>query len=225
MEYDFFKRVRRKCGEPFFENEHCMLYHGDSADLLPYMPHFDGIITDPPYGINYFSNRRCRTKHKRISGDHELPVDLIKLSIKKGNCFSYVFCRWDNLCELPRPRSVIAWVKRNHTAGDLQHEHGRRWEACCFYPGVHHRFRKRPEDVIFCRTTGNKHHPTEKPVELLRDLLRANYGHSVLDTFAGSGSTLIAAKGLGMKSVGIEIDHDYCELIVSRLTKKTIFSP
>src|SRR5690606_21489119 len=64
----------------------------------------------------------------------------------------------------------------------------------------------------------NKLHPTEKPVAILRELVRAvPPGGVVLDPFAGSGSTLVAAVSEGYRAIGIEREPEYCEIIRQRM--------
>jgi site-specific DNA-methyltransferase (adenine-specific) len=106
--------------------------------------------------------------------------------------------------------------------GDLEHEHGRQWEACCFYPRELHGFVKRIPDVIYANRTGNNQHPTEKPESLLRQIIQANVCESVLDPFMGSGTTLRAAKDLGRKAIGIEIEEKYCEISARRLSQEVL---
>ena len=165
--------------EPYFRNETCTIYNGDCGSILPYLPQFDMVITDPPYGMNFQSNHRA-LKHKKIANDDSLPLDLIWLAIQKADAAAYVFCRWDNLKAMPTPKSVIAWVKNNWSMGDLSHEHGRQWEACCFYAKRNHEFVKRIPDVIQADRTKNNLHPTEKPVSLLRRIIDANRGDTIL---------------------------------------------
>lgn len=200
---------------PYYQDGAVTIYHGDARELLPAMDRADLVITDPPYGMAFRSNYRA-VKHDRIAGDEELPLDLIWLSISKAVRAAYVFCRWDNLAAMPPPKSVLAWVKNNWSMGDLQHEHGRQWEAVCFYPKAAHEFIERIPDVIRADRTGNELHPTQKPESLLSALIAANVGETILDPFMGSGGTLRAAKDLGRKAVGIEIDERYCEIAAKR---------
>ena len=128
------------------------------------------LVTDPPYGINFQSNHR-EVQHEKIHGDESLPIETIKYALAMANRGGYVFCRWDNLGQFPKPKSVIAWIKNNWSMGDLKHEHGRQWEACLFYAKIDHEFIERIPDVIHADRTGNDLHPTEKPVSLIKRLI------------------------------------------------------
>ena len=180
------------------------------------------VITDPPYGMCFQSNHRSK-KHRKIANDDRLPLGLIRMAIDKADSAVYVFCRWDNLYEMPKPKSVLVWVKNNWSMGDLEHEHGRQWEACCFYAKERHQFEKRIPDVIHADRTGNLLHPTEKPIGLIGKLIAANVAETILDPFAGSGTTLVAAKLSGKRAIGIELDEKYCETTAKRLSQGVLF--
>lgn len=202
--------------KPYYDDGQVTLYHGDCRDVLPTLDRVDLVLTDPPYGINWRSNYRLQ-RHERIAGDGCLPVATIAQSIEKADRAAYVFCRWDNLPDMPAPRSVLAWVKNNWSMGDLEHEHGRQWEAICFYPKVAHRFVTRIPDVIHAPRTGNELHPSQKPVELLQTIIRANVGETILDPFAGSGTTGVAAQLEGRRAILIECEEKWCEVAANRL--------
>ena len=210
--------------KPFYKDTRAgiTIYCGDCRDILPHLEPVDLVLTDPPYGMEFQSNYRI-LKHSKIVGDTCIPLDVIDVAIEKALRAAYIFCRWDNLKVMPPPKSVLAWVKNNWSMGDLKHEHGRQWEACCFYPKEGHEFIKRIPDVIHADRTGNDLHPTEKPVGLIRVILEANIADSVLDPFMGSGTTLRAAKDLGRKAIGIEIEEKYCEAAVKRLAQEVLF--
>lgn len=202
--------------KPYYEEPGITIYNGDCRDILPELESVDLIVTDPPYGMNFRSNYRA-VKWDHIHGDDRLPIELIEDFIKIARNCSYFFCRWDNLNQMPKPKSVLAWVKNNWSMGDLEHEHGRQWEAICFYANAGHKFKNRIPDVINNDRTGNHWHPTEKPTDLIMRLIDCNEGQTVLDPFMGSGSTARACKDLGRKFIGIEINEEYCKTAITRL--------
>lgn len=164
--------------KPYYEEDGITIYHSAWQDVPNVnFRGFDLMVTDPPYGMDFRSNHRI-IRHDSIVGDSAFPSLEVRLLVSWAKRAAYVFCRWDNLSEMDAPKSVLAWVKNNWSMGDLQHEHGRQWEACCFYPQAGHEFIKRIPDVIFADRTGNESHPTEKPVHLLKQIIQANVGIS-----------------------------------------------
>jgi len=205
---------------PYFETEHGKLYCGDCMDIIQTIENVDLVITDPPYGMNYQSNYRV-IKYEKIQNDDRLPIEVIKIMIEKAHNAAYFFCRWDNLYDMPRPKSFISWVKNNHSMGDLEHEHGRMWEGICFYPKQNHVFIKRIPDVLLYPRTGNIYHPTQKPVGLIREIIAANVCGNVFDPYIGSGSTAVACEKLGKKWIGVEISEEFCEIAAKRILNET----
>lgn len=206
--------------KPYYQDDSVTLYCGDNSQFN--IDEFDLLISDPPYGMNYQSNVR-KLKHDKIHGDDHFNVNYLEGCINRAIFASYVFMRWDNLYQMSKPKSLIVWSKGGGFIGDLKHEHGRTWEAIAFYPSAKHKFIKRPSDVIEYKKTNNELHPTQKPVGLIRKLIDANYGKTIFDPFAGSGSTLVAAKASGRKAVGIEIDEKYCEIAAKQLEQEYLF--
>ena len=206
---------------PYYNEGDITIYHGDCREIIPQLEPVDLVLTDPPYGIDYQSGWRIDWQRKdKIYGDKEFPLwifddihPLIAL---------FVWCRWDILPKLPKPKSFIVWDKMIHSMGDLKHEYGRRWEACAFYPGPKHSFIKRPVDIISCmRISPEKlRHPNEKPVGAITPLIRSHPGNTILDPFMGSGTTLVAAKELGRKAIGIEIEEKYVKIAIDRLRQE-----
>ena len=187
----------------------------DCRDVLPTLPPIGSLVTDPPFGMNFRSNRRIE-KHIAIANDdtEEALIWACQLPVEHSR---YVFCRWDNLASVPKPKSVVTWVKNIHSMGDLEHEHGRQTELCLFYAGDGHYWpTARPNDVIRAPRTGNENHPTEKPVQLMRAILEWTAG-LVLDPFCGSGSTGVAAVQMGRKFIGIEREPKYFDIACRRI--------
>ena len=92
---------------------------GDCLEVMKQMPDkcVDLVLTDPPYGMEFQSNYRFQ-KHDKIVGDDRFPVEVISELTRLARKAVYIFCRWDNLAELPPPKSVLAWVKNNWSMGD-----------------------------------------------------------------------------------------------------------
>ena len=191
------------------------LWLGDAREIVPAIGRVDAVITDPPYGMSFRSNHRI-VKHDSIANDDSPEWLNLAIGIEASHS-SYIFCRWDNLRDVPKPKSCVTWVKNNWSMGDLDHEHARQTEVCLFYPGPKHFFpRGRPKDVIHAPRTGNDNHPSEKPVQLMRVIVEWTDG-LVLDPFMGSGSTGCAAVDIGRPFVGIEIDCKHFDTACRRI--------
>ena len=205
--------------KPYYKTDLGVLYHGDCLEIMPEIEPVDLVLTDPQYGMDFQSNYRM-VQHDKITGDDKFPIERVLFAIDMARRAAYFCCRWDNLTEVPKPKSVIAWVKNNWSMGDLKHEHGRQWEAICFYPKELHEFKKRIPDVIFSNRTGNKLHPTQKPVDMFMTIILSNVCDSILDPFLGSGTTAIACERLNRRWIGIEIEEKYCEISAKRIEKE-----
>ncbi len=206
--------------KPYFEDEAVQIYLGDCREILPSLPRVDLVLTDPPYGIDYQSARRIeRQRKEKIQGNNEFPLWIFNELQPRVALF--VWCRWDVLGLLPKPKSFIVWDKGNHSMGDLEHEYGRQWKGIAFYPGPFHKFTKRPVDIIQCKRVPPEQmlHPNEKPVGIIKPLILAHPAETILDPFMGSGTTLRAAKDLGRKAIGIEIEEKYCEIAAKRMSQ------
>lgn len=195
----------------------CTLYLGDYLEVLPTLGKVDAVVTDPPYGMAFQSNHRAE-KHMKIANDGSVSLLqwVCRLEAKHSK---YVFCRWDNLIDVAQPKSLITWVKNNWSMGDLEHEHARQTEVALYYPGPEHFFPKgRPQDVIRSPRTGNDHHPTEKPVQLMRSFVGWTSG-CVVDPFMGSGTTGVACAKMGRKFIGVELEEKYFDIACERIRK------
>ena len=191
------------------------LYLGDCREIAPTLERPAAVISDPPFGMAFQSNYRAE-QYAPIANDKD--DALLQWACELPASHSrYVFCRWDNLWRLPKPRSLVTWVKNNWSMGDLEHEHARQTEVICFWPGPDHSWPSgRPQDVIHAPRTGNAHHPTEKPVQLMMAVCGWTSG-AVLDPFMGSGTTGVAAVRLGRPFVGIEIEPRYFDTACRRI--------
>ena len=207
---------------------------GDSLTVLRSMDDesVDMVITDPPYGIDYQSGRKEKERRLAKIKNDKAPFiwwiyDAARVVKRGGGVLC--FARWDvqqtfmdalRLAGLT-VKSVIVWDKKAHGMGDLKGSFAPRYEVIIF--AAKGRFElpgKRPDDLIACAKVGNQSltHPNEKPVELLEQLVEATTtpGALILDPFAGSGSTLVAAAKTGRQYIGIEIDEHYSQLAATR---------
>ncbi len=208
--------------EPYYQEKDITIYLGDCRDILPHLEPVDLVLTDPPYGIDYQSSRRIeRERKEKIIGDKDFPLWIF--DVFKPLVALFTFCRWDTLTLLPKPKSFIVWDKMVHSMGDLNGEFGRRWEVIAFYPGPEHKFIYRPVDVIRAMRIDPEKlvHPNEKPLGAIIPLIKSHPG-TILDPFMGSGTTLRAAKDLGRKCIGIEIEKKYCDIAIDRLRQSVL---
>lgn len=209
--------------KPYYEKDGITIYLGDCREILPQLEQVELVVTDPPYGIDYQSSHRISNQRlPKITGDDEYPMWIF--TMVKPSIAMLVWCRWDILSNLPKPKSFIVWDKGTHSMGDLEHEYGRQWEAIAFYPGPNHAFTNRPVDIIRCMRVAPELlvHPNEKPVGAVKPLIVAHPPGIILDPFMGSGTTLRAAKDLGRKAIGIEIEEKYCEIAAKRLSQEVM---
>ena len=192
----------------------CRLILGDAMEIFDGLK-YDSIVSDPPYGQEFVSNYRI-VKHKAIANDNDVKHLQWACGLEASHS-KYIWMRWNNLRDIPEPKSLVTWLKNNHSMGDLEHEHGRKTEVCAFYNGPEHYFPSgRPVDVVFGTRTGNALHPTQKPVDLMRNVVEWTAG-TVLDMYMGSGTTLVACAKLGRKGIGIELDPEYFEIACKRV--------
>jgi site-specific DNA-methyltransferase (adenine-specific) len=214
---------------PYYADEHVTLYHGDCRELIEWIS-ADVLVTDPPYGVSYTSH--LPGLRDPIQGDKDTALR-DKALIEWGNRPALVFGRWD----IPRPaatRERLIWDKNLMGRGNLTLPWGRSDEEIYLLgdwppvkPGGAYRDGGSPSrhhSVI--RVQASTHnakyrpdHPTPKPVSLMEILLVKCPPGTVADPFAGSGSTLVAARNLGRKAIGVEIEERYCETAARRLAQ------
>jgi DNA modification methylase len=194
----------------------------------------DAVITDPPYGISYQSAWRSDKArwHPPIANDDTPCVDWLPdaYRVLKPNTPLVCFCRWD-VQEVFRQaitaagfevKSQIIWDKVTHGMGDLNGEFAPQHEIALFAAKGRYTFPgERPKTIIRAtRLLGESMvHPTEKPTTLLGQLIVAptRHGDLILDPFAGSGSTGVAAIKEGRRFIGSELDPGYHAIAMKRL--------
>lgn len=209
------------------------IIHGDSLTVLRQMEaeSVDAIITDPPYGINYISQTGARIKNDKSPFIWFL-YDAFRVlkSGESGRGSLVCFTRWDvqqtfiDAMKLAgfQIKSEVIWDKVYHGMGDTKAAFAPSHENIIFavkgkfsFPG------HRPRDLVTFQKLNSSQmvHPTEKPVALLANLITSvtKPGDLILDPFAGSGSTLVAAKKTGRRFIGVELDDDYYQIAQRRI--------
>ena len=206
----------------YYEDKWVKIIHGDCREILPALDvKVDLVLTDPPYGMNLHKDNR----RNLVYGDDIYPTDLLPIFKGMARKSIFMFCRWRNLKDVEQPKSFIAMVKPQMTAGDLENEFGMAWEGILFYPMAGHKFNRRLPDVIPCRRVPNNQtiHETQKPeypIDLLIDSC-SDINDLILDPFLGSGTTCYCAKKLNRYSIGIEIEEKYCEIAAKRCMQES----
>ena len=206
------------------------LYCGDCMDLLKQTPdkYYSLALVDPPYGIN--APKMAATHCQRKAGSKRLNAGSGKL---KNRVLNNSNCEWDNAIPtddyfkelfrisknqiiwggnyfpLPPSRCILCWDKCQPWENFSQIEIA--WTS----------FDSPAQIFKFDNRTGDKIHPTQKPVQLYKWLLNkyAKEGDTILDTHLGSGSSAIAAHDYGYEFTGIELDKEYYDNALSRITE------
>jgi DNA modification methylase len=225
--------------DPTYRTRCVDIYVGKAEDVLPTLvtESLDLVVTDPPYGVDFQSN--FGQNHDAIAndgvGDRDLIASVIRECVRLvgQKRHLYVFGPDDVMAaQKVSSTATIIWDKENIGMGDLSLPWGSGFEPIQFAVSLHRHGGKagsealaakmRRSTVVLCpRTTGrhNLRHPTEKPVELLRQLIESSSvpGETVLDPFAGVGSTGVAAVIEGRNAVLVEMRADYAQVAHERI--------
>jgi DNA modification methylase len=209
--------------EPYYQEDGITLYNAKCEDVLPQLTERVGLVlTDPPYGIDYDpqSNKYGATTqtHLKISGDDADfdPAWLMqyqKIILWGGNCFA---------SRLPDEPTWLVWDKVLKNDLKLRiAECEIAWTNCVGRPRV---FRYLWSGAYRQGENGDFFHPTQKPIALMEwCIMIAGDEGLIFDPYCGAGATLVAAKRLRRRAVGIEMSEDYCKIAVQRLSQKELF--
>lgn len=207
------------------------LYLGDCTHIMQRIPatSVDLIVTDPPYLVNY-RDRSGRTIAGDSNSDWLEPAFTGMYRVLRDNRFAISFYGWNHVDQFMQAwrkagfRIVGHFVFAKHYASRKGFTEARHECAYLLAKGKP----KQPDNALpdvmpWGKYTGNKLHPTQKPLEILRPLIKSysDIGDVILDPFTGSGSTLLAAKQLHRSWMGIEMDSTYHRSAVERLTSST----
>ena len=220
--------------KPYYQDDAVTLYLGDCLDILPRLPSVDLVIADPPYTLTMASSIKTSGWGDMMNSAvfyGQILQRTRKLTENKQGAV-WVFNNWRGLPVLQKAAYDVEWRIESLLIWDKQ------WIG----PGGSRGLRPSYECVaLFCHldfqlsnrglpdiwqspySSQRLHgHPAEKPEALISRLIQESGGDIVLDPFAGSGTTLAAAKLLGKQAIGIEIEERYCEMIANRLAQQVL---
>lgn len=226
-----------KPGDLWVLGDHRLLC-GDSTDTIALERLMAGVnadlwLTDPPYNVNYEGGTGLKIQNDNMK-DAEFRQFLKDVYIA-ANCFlrpGAAFYVWHADSEGYnfrgaafdtgwKVRQCLIWIKSSLVMGrqDYQWKH----EPCLYgwTEGAAHTWnsdRKQTTVLEFDKPSRNKEHPTMKPVDLFQYQMANSTkpGNIVLDSFGGSGTTMIAAERINRKARLMELDPKYCDVIVKR---------
>ncbi len=214
--------------DPYYEDSAVKIYHGDSRELLPKLPKADLVLTDWPYGIGIDYGVYDDSKDN-------LDALISNLLPKMRVCAPVVAfsCGVVNQWQFPKPTWVISWFQINAFTSTGFYGFNMWQPILCYGTDPYlKRGRGRQQDVIQTAASLGvsdrsdnppPDHPCPKPLPSWRKILARlspDDSDTVLDPLMGSGTTLRAAKDLGRKAIGIEIEERYCEIAARRMAQE-----
>lgn len=217
--------------KPYYEDDFVTLFHGDCLEQTQWLD-ADVLVTDPPYGISWLTrgsyggkaNNKGLVKQKNVIANDENSDIRDEILIQWGKKPAIVFGSW----KVDKPKSTIQrliWHKAGMPPGPLNAAFMSQDEE--IYIIGEGFIKSSPPLRSVIKTTEHRPqavsqigHPTPKPVGLMEILIARCPDGVIADPFAGSGATLIAARNLGRKAVGVELEEKYCEIIATRLSQQ-----
>jgi len=202
---------------PYYQDNWVTIFNADCRGILPLLDPVELLLTDPPYGIGFAGQP---TKWQRLAGNQpkdwddkpvsrQILIDYIHIAGKSiiwgGNYFQLPISRcWLSWCKPDAPPSMgnveVAWTNLEGNSKYIVHS-------------------------ISATNKERVSHPTQKPLRVIRWALNcADVGERAIicDPFMGSGTTLVAAKQLGRRAIGIEISKEYCDIAIERLRQDVL---
>ena len=208
--------------KPYYSEPGITIYHADCRDILPLLPKVDLVLTDPPYGIRYdpsVSSQRGIQSFPVMVGDEQVYDSAWLLEYPDLICWGANHYAHS----LPeRSGQFYAWDKV------IQNGLGVRIAECeyCWHKlGTKPRiFRHLWSGAYRASESGqSSQHPTQKPIALMLWCIGLSPTTGIIaDPYCGSGTTLVAAKQLGRRAIGIEIEEKYCRIAVERLRQAVL---
>jgi len=216
---------------PYYQDEAVKIYHGDCLDVLPYIDSVDHVITDPPYGRETHEGARTGSGDRALVDFDCIDAESLRHVFAECKAARWLIAtiEWQHAAILERiPPSgwefirLGVWVKPNGAPQFTGDRPSTGWEAVCILhsPGKK-RWNNGGHHAVWTFNKQNGTHPTQKPLALIKQFVLefTDRCEFILDPFMGSGTTLRAAKDLGRKAIGIEIEERYCEIAAKRMAQ------
>lgn len=221
---------------PYYADENVTLYHGDALEVLPTLREHSAtaMVLDPPYSMVPNS---VRGRDDGAAGTSGAPMRLLTESamhtrriLRDGGIGAFL-CDWRRVPDVSylvaltglRIATCVAWTRTTVGTGGLFRG---AWDPVLVASNGSPDAIDRAAipNVIQANPPTQRIHPYEKPPALWRHILDRLPSGLVVDPFAGSGSSMVAALASGHTWVGVEVDEGYCEIIARRLAQDTLFS-
>jgi hypothetical protein len=201
--------------KPYYDDGHgIQLYHGDCLEVMASVP-FDAIVTDQPYGTGWVRGGKdvgvFEAHHEKPAWD-VFSLGWIDVAAPK---FWAAFCPNSQAPAMAaRATARVNWRKTNPRPNGPDTDPIFLWPVFL------------PSGIEWTGYNGDTpDHPCQKPEALMSWLLMfCDPSWVICDPFMGSGTTLVAAKRMGRKAIGIEQDERYCEVAIRRLSQGSLFS-
>lgn len=205
--------------KPYYESGGITIYHADCRQVLPFLPRFDLLLTDPPYGIGAGKMNLGMWRTSRMQkGDWDKTTPPAWLMDAMMDSADKQIVWGGNYYGLPPSRQYLVWDKG---AGFKGRDFAECEQAWCSWDGNAKVFQR---DPLAAGDYRDKVHPTQKPTALMKWCLSlVPDAKTVLDPFMGSGTTLVACKAEGRHAIGIDISEQYCESAAKRLSQGVLF--
>ncbi len=210
--------------KPYYQDSAVTIYHGDCREILPTLSKVDLVLTDPPYGIGAYSSGTMgggvlakQSRFEATTWDTETPsaITLARI-INSGN---QAIVWGGNYFGLSPQRGWLVWDKQNGDNYFADCELA--WSNLDMAVRI---FRFKWQGMLQGNMADKevRKHPTQEPTPLMNWCIGFTEAQTILDPFMGSGTTLRAAKDLGRKAIGIEIEERYCEIAARRMAQEVL---
>lgn len=208
---------------PYYDCDGITLYHARCEHVLQFLEPVDLVLTDPPYGLGDKLGTRKRDDANQWARHFNAGAPEWDVAAPSPELIEHVLSAGRNAIiwggqffSLPSGRCWLAWNKIVRNWSSSEHE--------LAWSNLNKPNRAFDYSHGQLATEGKCWHPTQKPLPLMKWCISQapDTVQTILDPFSGSGTTLVAAKLLGKRCIGIEAEERYCEATVNRLRQKVL---